>query len=100
MACELCDDTGWKTIEVDGVQRVTRCDCVRSTAGERLVADARIPKRYQHCTFANYVAYNEQLEKALRYCSRLAERFPVVEKGALLFRRNIVVADVPYILKR
>ena len=61
MACALCDDTGWKTIEVDGVERVTRCDCVRDSAGDRLVAEARIPKRYQHCTFANYVAYNEQL---------------------------------------
>jgi len=84
VTCALCDDTGWKTIEVDGVERVTRCDCIRSGAGERLVADARIPKRYQHCTLANYVVYNEQLEKALQYCSRLAERFPVVEKGVLL----------------
>jgi len=84
VACELCDDTGWKTIDVDGVPRVTRCDCIRSGAGERLVADARIPKRYQHCTLSNYVVYNEQLDKALQYCSRLAERFPVVEKGVLL----------------
>jgi DNA replication protein DnaC len=84
VSCALCDDTGWKTIEVDGVERVTRCDCIRNSAGDRLVADARIPKRYQHCTFANYVVYNEQLDKALEYCARLAERFPVVEKGALL----------------
>jgi DNA replication protein DnaC len=84
VTCALCDDTGWKTIEVDGVERVTRCDCIRSSAGERLVADARIPKRYQHCTLSNYTVYNEQLDKALQYCARLAERFPVVEKGALL----------------
>jgi len=32
VACELCDDTGWKTIDVDGVQRVTRCDCVRESS--------------------------------------------------------------------
>ncbi len=61
-----------------------RCDCVRASAGDRLVADARIPKRYQHCTFSNYLAYNEQLEKALEYCSRLAERFPVVDRGVFL----------------
>ena len=60
--CPLCDDTGWKTIEVDGVERVTRCDCIRNSAGDRLVADSRIPKRYQHCTFDNYRAYNEQLK--------------------------------------
>jgi DNA replication protein DnaC len=84
VACALCDDTGWKSIEVDGVQRVTRCDCVRATAGERLFAETLIPKRYQHCTFANYLAYNETLKKAFDYCTRLAERFPVVERGVFL----------------
>ena len=84
MACPICDDTGWKTSDVDGVSRVTRCDCIRESAGERLLADARIPRRYQHCTFENFTAYNEQLEKAQRYASQLAERFPVVEKGLFL----------------
>jgi len=82
--CALCDDTGWKTIEVDGVQRVTRCDCVRESSAARLIADARIPRRYQHCDFGNYVAYNEQLTKALQHARRLAESFPVVEKGLFL----------------
>jgi hypothetical protein len=54
---------------------------VRSGAGERLVADSRIPKRYQHCTFSNYVVYNEQLEKALEYCSRLRSGFPWSRRG-------------------
>ena len=66
------------------MQRVTRCDCVRDTAGERLIADARIQKRYEHCSFENFTAYNETLTKALEYCARLAQRFPVVEKGVFL----------------
>jgi DNA replication protein DnaC len=82
--CPLCEDTGWKTIEVDGVQRVTRCDCVRDSAAARLIADARIPRRYQHCDFANYIVYNEQLTKALQHARRLAESFPVVDKGLFL----------------
>ena len=82
MTCSICDDTGWKTIEVDGVERVTRCDCIRNSAGDRLVADARIPKRYQHCSFGNYLTYNEHLEKALEFGVRFADRFPVVDKGA------------------
>ena len=83
-ACEICDDTTWKTITVDGVQRVTRCDCVRESAASRLLAEARIPRRYQHCDFVNYTAYNEQLTKALQHARRLAESFPVVDKGLLL----------------
>ena len=81
MACAICDDTTWKTITIDGISRVTRCDCVRESASARLLADARIPRRYQHCDFANYTAYNEQLTKALQHAARLAESFPVTEKG-------------------
>ena len=81
MGCALCDDTTWKTVMVDGVSRVTRCDCVRESASARLLADARIPRRYQHCDFSNYTAYNEQLTRALQHATRLADSFPVSEKG-------------------
>jgi DNA replication protein DnaC len=84
VTCTICDDSGWKSVVVDGVSRVTRCDCVRQTTGERRLSHARIPKRYEHCTFENFTAYNEQLQKALRYAQLLAERFPVVEKGMFL----------------
>src|SRR5688572_31105821 len=84
MPCAICDDTGWKTSVADGVPRVTRCDCIRQSASERLLANARIPKRYEHCTFENFTAYNEHLQKALRYAAQLAERFPVVDKGMFL----------------
>ena len=84
MPCAICDDTGWKTIEVDGVSRVTRCECMRESAAARRLAEARIPRRYQHCDLANYTAYNEKLTKALQHATRLAEGFPVVERGLLL----------------
>ena len=84
MACAMCDDTGWKTIEVDGVSRVTRCDCTRQSAGARLLSEARIPRRYQHCNLTNYTAYNEKLTKALRQATSLAEGFPVVDRGLLI----------------
>lgn len=84
MACALCDDTGWKTIDVDGVARVTRCDCVRETLAVRLLDEARIPRRYQHCSLENFTAYNELLTRALQHARRLADGFPVVEKGLFL----------------
>jgi DNA replication protein DnaC len=79
--CERCDDTGWKTIEADGVSRVARCDCVRESAAERLLAEARIPRRYQHCSLDAFAAYNEQLTRALQHARKLAEGFPVVDRG-------------------
>ena len=85
MPCTICDDSGWKTVVAEGVSRVTRCDCIRQTTGERLISYARIPKRYEHCAFEKFTTYgNEHLEKAVSYASRLAERFPVVDKGMLL----------------
>jgi DNA replication protein DnaC len=84
VACEICDDTTWKTIIVDSVSRVTRCDCLRDTAAARLLAEARIPRRYQHCDFSNYLAYNEHLTRARQHATRLAEAFPVVDRGLFL----------------
>src|SRR6188474_1566996 len=81
MPCPLCDDTGWKPVEAGGVRRVVRCDCWREGIGQQRLADANVPKRYQHCTIANFTAYNESLERAADRARQLAERFPVVEKG-------------------
>ena len=84
MACPLCDDTGWRPLEQGGAQRVVRCDCWRERLGRERLADANIPKRYQHCTLANFTAYNESLEKAVTLAARVADAFPVVNKGLLL----------------
>jgi DNA replication protein DnaC len=84
VACPLCDGSGWKEHVVDGVARVSRCDCLKEALGDRLLSEARIPKRYQHCSFENFLAYNEHLEKALRMGRQVAEAFPVVERGLFL----------------
>ena len=84
MPCPLCDDTGWKPIETDGVRRVVRCECWRQQVGQHHLADANIPKRYLHCTLENFAVYNETLEKALTQARRIVNTFPVVGRGLLL----------------
>jgi DNA replication protein DnaC len=80
--CPLCDDTGWKPIEVDGIRRVTRCDCWRAKLGDTLLADAHIPRRYQHCDLATFITYpNERLLNVVKRTKRFADEFPVVDKG-------------------
>jgi len=76
MPCEWCDDTGWKPTDVDGVRRVVRCECWRDQVGTHRLADANIPKRYLHCTFENFTAYNRSLEQALEQARRVPGRFP------------------------
>src|SRR2546425_3335052 len=84
MACPLCDDTGWRPVEDNGTRRVVRCDCWRESVGRQRLSDAHIPKRYQHCTLANFAAYNESLERAVAQARRVADAFPVVSRGLLL----------------
>jgi DNA replication protein DnaC len=86
MPCPLCDDTGWKAIDdpSTGVRRVTRCDCWRDNLGRQRLADANIPKRYQHCTIANFSAYNESLERAAEKARQFAGAFPAAGKGIFL----------------
>ena len=90
MPCPLCDDTGWKPIEAHDaasgrvVRRVVRCSCWLEQIGQSRLVDANIPKRYQHCTLGNFIAYNESLEKAVEQARRVADAFPVVSKGLLL----------------
>jgi DNA replication protein DnaC len=94
MSCPLCDDTGWKPegegigpsslADSGGGRRVVRCDCWRENIGRLRLADANIPKRYQHCTLGNFTAYNESLERAVVQTRRVADAFPDVSKGLFL----------------
>ena len=88
MPCPLCDDTGWKPIEGNGhsagVRRVARCDCWRENLGQLRLSAANVPKRYQHCTIANFAAYNESLERAAAQARRIADAFPSVSRGLFL----------------
>ena len=82
--CPVCDDTGWKPLDEEGVRRVVRCDCWRAHVGQHRLGDANIPRRYEHCTLANFSAYNESLEQAVAKARRIAEGFPIVDRGLLL----------------
>src|SRR5687768_17965785 len=82
MGCALCDDTGWKAIDTDGVRRVVRCDCWREGIAARLLDEARIPPRYRRCELESFVTYpNEKLLGAVRLAKRFAEEFPSIPKG-------------------
>ena len=84
MTCPLCDDTGWQPVDVEGARRVVRCECWRESIGRQRLADANIPKRYLHCTLANFAAYNPSLDQAVAAARRVAEAFPVVSRGLCL----------------
>ena len=88
MGCERCDDTGWKSITIDGVRRAERCDCWREGATARLLDHARIPPRYRGCDLSTFITYpNEKLLAAVRRAQAFAEHYPAgdfAQKGLCL----------------
>jgi DNA replication protein DnaC len=75
-------------VEEAGVRRVVRCDCWREELIRRRLAQARIPKRYEHCDLSNFVTYpNEKLQRAVTGVRKFSEAFPAVDKGLFLIGR-------------
>lgn len=87
MPCPHCDDTGWKPVDdpSTGVRRVVRCECWRAQIGQTRLADANIPKRYQHCTLDNLRPYNDSLLEAVSEARRFVDAYPGRTQRGLLF---------------
>ena len=87
--CPLCEGTGWKPVAArpsapkDG--RVTRCDCQLRARSERLLALARIPKRYDHCELSTFEYENQPMctRSAYSAARRFVDEYPIVKTGLL-----------------
>ncbi|MBI1941885.1 MAG: ATP-binding protein [Acidobacteria bacterium] len=77
--CPECDGTGWKPVETDGVRRVVRCECHEGERAARLLDQARIPRRYEHCALENFDIRKDpstgQANPSLAAARLVAERF-------------------------
>jgi DNA replication protein DnaC len=85
--CPLCHGSGWKRLNPTD-SRVVRCDCRLRERGPRLLSQARIPARYEHCELASfhadYAGPNPSLANATLVAQRFVEEYPL-EKTGLLF---------------
>ena len=83
-SCPQCGGTGWKSVEVDGVRAVVRCECHDMERAELLLKQARIPPRYEHCAIENFDVRknrdtgeaNPSLAAAKLYAQRFVEEYP------------------------
>src|SRR5688572_12312678 len=85
MPCPICNDTQWKAIESDGIERVVRCDCWRGALADRLLASARIPPRFARASLDNFDHDMDTQGNAWRKATAFVEAFPVVDHGLLLY---------------
>jgi len=79
--CPLCSGTGWEPAQSDGTVR--RCRCHGAARLERLLAEARIPKRYEHCDLDSYKPNDESQRRAKIYVQRFLEKYPRIDVGLL-----------------
>jgi len=93
--CTICGGTGWQTIERGKEREAVRCECRVKDRGERLLAAAHIPARYQHCELSNFLYDPEDKEqKSIRdarfLAGRFVEEYPT-DKTGLLFVGSVGV---------
>ena len=84
VVCDACGGSGW--LAVDGVSdQVRPCSCRRRRSVSRLLEEAAIPVRYQHCRLGNFKPGHDsagglQLVRALSLCGQYVKTF-AAEKG-------------------
>jgi DNA replication protein DnaC len=77
--CPRCNDSGWEPVE-GGVRR---CGCIATARVERLISEARIPKRYEHCDLDSYLPNHESQKRAKIYVQKFLEKYPQIDVGLL-----------------
>ncbi len=111
--CPQCGGTGWRTVPVNGAAAVAThrgatakaapatarqavlCECAGDDRYERLLAAAHVPRRYEHCDFANYDtdlqhdetegrAWNQSRGQAKLVAEAFAREYPQVDQTGLL----------------
>jgi DNA replication protein DnaC len=87
--CPLCEGSGWKQLDSSGAERrVTRCDCVLASRAQRLLDQACIPTRYEHCELCNFdtrfPGANPTMAAALLSAEKFVQEYPLETTGLLL----------------
>jgi len=51
---------------------------------DRMLADARIPKRYEHCDLESYLPSNASQKTAKKFVQSFLDKYPLIDVGLLL----------------
>ena len=78
--CPTCGGTGW---EIFNNSSVRRCSCSIRIRREHQLSQARIPRRYESCSFENFEPRLPSLQRALMNSRKFVDDFPLVDFGLL-----------------
>lgn len=82
-SCSRCFGTGMEVVSGKGARR---CPCRIEEQRTKLFAQARIPRRHERCSLANYQSApnNATQLRAFNYAFKLVEDYPAIDRGLLL----------------
>ncbi len=92
--CPRCRGTGFAIEKRNGFEVAVRCSCRRSAPAETLVAAARIPPRYAHCSIDGFEVWSgDHFSRNLQVLAKRRTRefvdcYPGVERG-LVFMGSV-----------
>jgi len=82
--CLVCDGTGWKAIETQGVRSVVRCDCFEHARLDKLFARAGVPPRYESCSFEKFNQVKGLSPAVKTVLMKFVEEYPSIDCCGLL----------------
>ncbi len=88
--CEYCRDLGWELVPGKGMRP---CRCKTMDRRAQLMQSARIPKRYEDCSFNSYFPQDGSKIKGAAHsqaaakmaAEKFVKEFPTLEIGLLMF---------------
>jgi DNA replication protein DnaC len=81
--CPKCEGTGWLLGDDKKKSVAHRCDCFHERQTQVLWEQARIPRRYQNCSLANFEVHNDSHKDALKISRQFVKNYPAQEVGLL-----------------
>ena len=84
--CPICEGSGHRIVtEPNGNRSAHPCSCRIQRRADRMLNAAQIPRRYEHCSLAEYVtdfaSADRSLKNAHLHARRFVEAYPVETRG-------------------
>jgi DNA replication protein DnaC len=107
VVCEFCSGTGWEPVGEKGVRL---CRCRSEDRRNQMLAAARIPKRYEHCSFESFIVEDVGAGMTIRYAlsisQTLVRQYPNNDIGLLFLgpcgvgKTHLAVATIKALINK